>query len=535
MQEFIAKYRDEIQGTLSGFDRVVFAGALRNLDYSHWEPELQLPRATQMEQYLAHHRILYKDYAAYVKSVSERVRKAGLAPFRQDDLPVMHVSSPHIDKDALARQLARQRGIQQGRVCALTAVEMHPTFQHYKTMLVRRRRPCGVMYHYQIHPQVGWMYARIQTWFPFQIQVGINGREWLAHQMRQQGLQFRQADNCFVWMEDFLRAQALLDQQLQTSWPELLGGLAAQLNPLHESLFDEEFPARYYWTCPQSEWATDIVFRKAEFLRRLMRGLVRHGTLSFQSADVLRYLGHRVNLSGAIPAGFAGSVETDLKRRPEGERVKFRMNQHSVKFYDKAYSEWGCVFRGAETTLNGGRDIKVYRPKQGGPEEIRQWLPLRKGIADVHRRAEVSQATNQRLLNALARVDDSRTVEEVTAAIQQPTQWNRRRVRALHPWGEDQALLTAVNRGEFLILGLRNRDLQALLYAQPAASPSERRRRSAAISRKLRMLRAHGLLQKVPRTHRYQVSAEGRSILLCVLTTARTSLEQLNQLADKAA
>jgi hypothetical protein len=75
-----------------------------------------------------------------------------------------------------------------------------------------------------------------------------------------------------------------------------------------------------------------------------------------------------------------------------------------------------------------------------------------------------------------------------------------------------------VNRGDFLINGLRNRDLQALLYEQPAASHPEQRRRSAAISRKLRMLRAHGLIRKVPRTHRYQITAEGRSSLISVLT-----------------
>jgi len=132
-------------------------------------------------------------------------------------------------------------------------------------------------------------------------------------------------------------------------------------------------------------------------------------------------------------------------------------------------------------------------------------------------------------------VDDSRTVAELTAAIQQPTRWQGRRGRALHPWGKDQALLTAVNRGNFLITGLRNRDLQALLYAHPPPTDAERRQRSAAISRKLRLLRAHSLLRKVPHTHRYQVSAEGRSILFSVLTTARTSLQQLNQLIERAA
>ena len=46
------------------------------------------------------------------------------------------------------------------------------------------------------------MYARIQTWFPFHIQVGLNGREWLARPMDQQGLKYRPQRNCFVGRED---------------------------------------------------------------------------------------------------------------------------------------------------------------------------------------------------------------------------------------------------------------------------------------------------------------------------------------------
>ena len=125
-------------------------------------------------------------------------------------------------------------------------------------------------------------------------------------------------------------------------------------------------------------------------------------------------------------------------------------------------------------------------------------------------------------------------MEELTADIQRHTHWNGRRVRGLRPWAEDKELFTAINHGEFLINGFRNRDLQALLYATPAESPAERRRRSSAISRKLRMLRAHGLIQQVPHTHRYHVAGAGRAILLAVLTTARTSVQQLNQLRQAA-
>jgi len=351
--------------------------------------------------------------------------------------------------------------------------------------------------------------------------------------MDQQGLKYRQQRNCFVWMEDYEQTQKLLNRQLEMDWAELLNGLARQLNPVHESIF-EQYPASYYWTCYQSEWATDIVFREAAFLQRLMPLLVRHGLLSFSSADVMRYFGKKINQSGAIPAHFNGTLETDLKCRQEGERVKYRMNGNSAKFYDKAYSRWGSVLRGAETTLNTVKDFRVYRAKEGGPEDDLQWRILRKGIDDLHRRAQVSQKANDRLLTALANVDDRRSVQEWTADIQKHTHWGRRRVRGLRPWAEDKELFTAVNQGDFLINGFRNGDLQKLLYHAAAQSPVERRRRSAAIRRKLRLLRSHGLIQKVPRTHRYHVPEAGRVILLAVLTSARTSVHQLNQIAKVA-
>jgi hypothetical protein len=93
-------------------------------------------------------------------------------------------------------------------------------------------------------------------------------------------------------------------------------------------------------------------------------------------------------------------------------------------------------------------------------------------------------------------------------------------------------LLKAVHRGEFALNGFRNRDLQRLLYPGSQTLPErERRRRSAALSRKLRMLRAHGLIQRVPKTHRYQVTATGRLAIRAVLTISQTSMSQLNRAA----
>ena len=114
------------------------------------------------------------------------------------------------------------------------------------------------------------------------------------------------------------------------------------------------------------------------------------------------------------------------------------MNGNSAKFYDKAYSQFGSVLRGSETTINDVRDFRVYRAIEGGPEDDLQWRVMRSGIADLHRRAEVSQKANERLLNALGSVDDSRSVQELTAGIQKPVHLAGRRVRALRPWGVDR-------------------------------------------------------------------------------------------------
>ena len=526
MQHFTNKYRDQIHGTLSGFDRLVFRGSLRRLNYGYWDQGLQSLVAQGMEQYLWQNHILFKDYLDHVKHVSQKVKQASVKPFESQGLPVEFLRDPSANKDEIARAIATKQSVKSGLVCALSSVEPSPSFEHRGTHLVRRTKPCQVLYQYQIHPQVGWMYARLQTWFPFNIQVGLNGREWLARQMDRQGLKYRQQGNCFVWIEDYEEAQKLLHQQLEINWAELLNSFAGQLNPLHESLF-ERYPASYYWTCYQSEWATDIVFATADSLRRIMPLLVRHGMLSFSSADVMRYFGRRVNQSGDIPANFNGTLETDLKRRHEGERVKYRMNGNSAKFYDKAYSEIGSVLRGAETTINTVQDLRAYRSKEGGPEEDLQWRPMRKGIADLHRRAEVSQKANERLLNALASVDDSRSLEELTAGIQKPVQWSGRKARGLRPWADDKELFTAINHGDFLINGFRNRDVREGLHGTEQVEVAVKRRQSAAVTRQLRLLQAHDLIRKQAGSHRYHLTEKGQRTISAVLAVRRADTAKL--------
>ena len=149
-------------------------------------------------------------------------------------------------------------------------------------------------------------------------------------------------------------------------------------------------------------------------------------------------------------------------------------------------------------------------------------------IVDLHRRAQVCQKALDRYCDALASVDDSTTLEELTRNLECRVQWQGQAVRALHPFDpQDRQLLEAVNRGEFTLHGFRNRHLRELLYSTPAASRLQQRQRSAAIGRRLRLLRAHGLIQKLPHTHRYQVTTKGRQIINAVLTARHATLNQV--------
>jgi hypothetical protein len=521
MQQFIAKFEKDICGAMSGFDRVLFRGSLRRLTHS-----------LGMKWYLAENDVLCKHYEDHVKQISQKVRKAATAPFEQQKLLVKYVYGNE-DKDAIARAAASERGISEGDVCALTVMEMAPTFQHYQTDMVIRPRPCPTVYAYRIDPEWGWMHARMQTWFPFYMHVCINGREWLSRRMDRAQLRYYRQENCFPWVEDIPQAQRFLDEQLNVNWAEKLQWFAQRLNPLHEEIF-RDYPTQYYWSAFQCEWASDILFRPGT-LRRLAPLLVEHGMLSFSSPDILRFLGHRVNLSGQIPQNYNGELTTDFKSRASGDRVKYRIQGNSLKGYGKASTPVGDLFR-VEVLTQHVEVFKTYRPAEGGPEDDLKWRIMRRGVADLHRRADVSQKANERLWNALSHVDDSTRFHELVRDLEQPCQYGGRRVRALHPFqADDHRLLKAVIDGRFMVNGLRNRDLQTLLYDLPQPGTQlnlqEKRRRSSAISRKLRMLRAHGLIQKVPKTHRYQVTEHGRLAITAILKMDRTSLALLNKAA----
>ncbi|MGA2499506.1 MAG: hypothetical protein ABSH20_17330, partial [Tepidisphaeraceae bacterium] len=202
---------------------------------------------------------------------------ASLAKAEEAGRPVRYLNDTTLRKEDIAREIAERDGIKEGLVCVLTAVEpcfsfdIHRNRAKKKLELVSRYRKCLHLYHYYQHPRFGLMHMRLQTWFPFNLYCCVNGREWLARQLDEHNIGYRKRANCLVWVSDMRRAQELADQQLQADWSTILNPIAQQVHPLYRQMF-ADYPMDYYWSCQDSEWASDILFKSPEALAALYAG-----------------------------------------------------------------------------------------------------------------------------------------------------------------------------------------------------------------------------------------------------------------------
>jgi hypothetical protein len=515
MKSFLSRFGALVCFVLSGFDRLRFRGASRLLN-----------NARGVDSYLYQQQIRYTDFPEHAERLTQRLRRQTEAYAKQAGVPLQPLNSPEIDKEAVALQLAHQHQRTTGPIAVLSCVESCSVYRLRKNDVgwikpVKIPGKCLHYYHYFLHAALGLCYVRVQSWFPFTIHVGLNGRQWLYRQLEQRGVPFQRRNNLLLSVGDAALAQRLLDAQPRQDWPTLLSELVQPVQPLWTYLH-EQVRTPYYWTTEQSEWATDFVFHSPAALARWYPHWLRHGIATLQCKDVLRFLGKKVPKDGY--GNCAGEAKIDLRNRVEGTRLKFWYGTNSLKIYDKE----GQALR-IETTINQPGGFKAYRNAENDePGAAKAWRPLRKGVADLVRRTEVSQAANQRLAESLATVAEPNTLGELLKPLGQPVLVaGRRRARALNPLtGADGTLLRVLGQGDYLVNGFRNRDVRAALHGA-TADAVERRRQAAAVTRHLALLRAHALIVKVTKTHRYHLSVSGRRIVTALLAAHASDVNHL--------
>jgi hypothetical protein len=518
MTSFLQRFGSKILGVLSGFDRIRLRGTLPRLSNEGC-----------FYRWLEAAGILVKDFAREAEAYTKQLRGVLETKAREAGRPVEYLQG-YTNKEALVQERRQRDGAAPGGlVCAFSTLEncssydIHRDAKTHQIKLRRRPRKCLHYYFYFEDSRFGLSQVRLQTWFPFPTNVVLNGREWLARQLDEQGIGYQRRDNCFTWVEDFARAQGLADQQPRVHWEVEMDRLLGRVLPPRQDWLPND---HYYWAVDQSEWATDLAFRDTDALAELYPQLIRRGIETFRSEDVLRFLGQRVTAQGHVPANRKDEITSDLKHRPEGVRIKHRAGRNTIKLYDKQ----GSVLR-VETTLNEVKGFKSYRTKADDPEGPRTWRPMRKGVAEMARRAELSEASNGRYLEALGGLPTDTPLCRVSAKLCAAVVVEGRRYRGLNPLAADDArLLEAISRGEWLVAGFRNRDIRQALHGDEADA-SNRRRQAAAVTRLLGILRAHELIKKIPRTHRYLMTAKGTSVIPALLAANNATLQQLTSAA----
>jgi hypothetical protein len=518
VESFIAKHGGSILGVLECFDRVILRGHLPMAAPGYFATWLYSKKIALNLQSPPEGWWNFKEAAPWFADTLKAHAKALAA---QAGRPYIHLPT-HQRMEDNARNLAEKDGVADGLVCVYSTMETCRTFRVRFTPDGPKPgtdfRVCLVIYYYWLDRDFGLMHLKIQTWFPFTMQVYVNGHEWLMRKLRARGIDFRKADNALVWLADVPRAQELSRGFARRDWPKLLACWARRINPL---LADWLAGQNYYWVIDQAEFSTDVLFTDANALTTLRPRLYEHAALCFGAERVMTFLGRKYRQT------FQGDVKTTWQRREPGAAVKHWIKRNALKMYDKD----GRVLR-IETVINDPREFFVHRcrDKQDGTQEV-GWFPMSKGVANLYRYGEVSQQANARYLEALAVVDDlgvgQRELDRRCASVL----YQGRMRRALQPLGrDDQALFVATLRGEYALRGFRNGELAQQLFGVRPKDPLERRRRCGRVSRRISLLRAHGLVAKIPRSRRYRVTTRGQRFMsVAIHLRAKLFPQELSQ------
>ena len=485
------RYDDRIAGVLSCYDRVVITGTLPTVCY-----------AEGMTRFLYANGIQIFKYPEFAMTLRERVREQVASVVAKAGVTIEHIAKSHIRKESVVAKVLEQRGDHPGLVHVLSAMEACPSYrpwhdkQSHRTFLRPDTGKCLHYYFYFMDADLGLIYLRVPTWAPFRLQFYCNGHSWLARQLTAQGIGFTTADNAFVRIDDWQRAQELADGFSPDLLHRVLDRYAALCCPVLDV-----FGQTYHWSLMQVEYATDLVFRSATTLKPLYDRFVRESVLNVKAEQVANFLGRK------IAPHLAQEVGSQFSTRIEGTCIKHRFGDASIKMYDK----FGCVLR-IETTTNDVSFFKHHRKvehRQGSA--TRELAPVKKSIYSLVDLREILFGCNRRYLEHLSALDDFSAGVRALDRVTRPRVVDDKTVKGINFFDPtDKALLQALQDPRVNIAGIRRGDLIPLL---DRLTPNR-------LSRQLRRLRDIGVIKRVRGTYRYYLTRMGRAATaaLCRVT-----------------
>ncbi len=349
--------------------------------------------------------------------------------------------------------------------------------------LVRRTAMVNHFYIYAVDDDFGPFFIKFATYFPYNAKVCLNGNEWAKRQATKAGIAFEALDNGFASCDEPERLQRICDRldaaRIDRFVRKWLRALPHPFTPA-----DRRAGYRYDISVLQAEFCLTQVLDRPLAGRVFFEEAIRENLDIGRPDRVSVVFGRRI-LNGRrlkTPGRFRTRVFTD------GVVPSLHVEYKHTRV--KQYHKEGVALR-TETTINDTRDFGIGKRLHNLPA-------LR----------EVGFSANRRLLD-VQRISHDPTIAEVAFDhVAQPLVVNGQRAPALRFADRRvQALLAAIVVFRLLPDGFANRDLRAHvapLLGLPAESLTAGR-----MTYDLRRLRLHGLIERIPHTHRYRVTDLG--------------------------
>ena len=484
------KYNADLHGVLNCYDRIIITGNVHPLCYSKG-----------MTKYLYVHKIRIFDYATqFAEPLREAIRANAEAVAEENGVEIEFIrKSKAFRKEDRIREILEARGDHPGLAHVFSAMERCTAYypwhdkETHKTFIKSRTGKCLHYYFYFIDEDLGLCYLRVPTWCPFRLQFYFNAHNWLANQLKRQGVAFKQVDNSFLEIADFDLANQLAAQLDIETLHAKLDSFAHRYCPVAEGL-----ELQYSWSIMQAEYATDLVFKDQHTLQAFYPYLLEALIQAVKPADVATFLGRKLH------GNYQGEMGNRFNVRFLGTRIKHQMGPISIKMYDK----FNIVLR-IETTTTDVSFFKQYRQIQHrGGTTTTKWAPMKKTVYSLPALKEALLAANQRYLKFISDIETPEIGVKKLHRLAETKMEDDRRYKGFNLLSEEGAsFFRLLTRGEFFISGFTNGRLREHLP----------HKNSGQITRLLKRLRVHDLIKKVAGRYKYYLTEFGRQVVLMAL------------------
>ena len=445
--------------------------------------------------FLRHHRGQPFASSALLEPIS-RDFIAGLYRFAADEgVPIVDFAKGE-RKDDLAQEFLAEFEGDEGVLFIGRAQEKAGVFRTEKRRnpdtgatypwIVQTTAMVNHFYVYAVDADFGPFFLKFCSYFPYTAKLCINGNEWAKRQAAKAGIGFEALDNGCAACDDPARLQAICDRLGPARIDRLLRKWLARL-PHPFTGADRRAGYRYDISILQAE------FSLTQMLDRPASGRAFFETVIAENLDVGRpdrvslIFDRRIQNGRHRPT--PGRFRTRVLTRGVTPSLHVEYKHTRIKQYHKEAKALRT-----ETTINDTRDFQIG-----------------KRLCNLPALRKVGFSANRRLLHAQTISHDPIIGETVFSELSQPVVVNGQRAAGLR-FGDPRvhALLAAVAISRLQPDGFANRHLREHVAELLGLDPDEISK--GRMTYDLRRLRLHGLIERIPHSHRYRPTSLGWQI-----------------------